>query len=79
MSTTMSISIPNPIFESAERLSRKLGLSRNELYSKALTTYLNAHQDNEITAALNDVYATETSTISPALIEMQVVTVEESW
>ncbi len=79
MQTTMSISIPNPIFESAEQLSRKLGLSRDKLYSMALTAYLNAHQDNEVTAALDDVYATEASAIPPDVVKMQVVTMGENW
>ena len=74
-----AISIPPPIFEAAEQLSRKLGLPLSELYSAALTAYLNAYQDNEVTAALDRVYETEESAISPALVKIQVVSVGESW
>ena len=77
MQTAISISIPNPIFEAAEQLARKLCLSLDELYSTALTTYLNAHRDSEVTAALDRVYETEASAISPVLVKMQVVSVGE--
>jgi metal-responsive CopG/Arc/MetJ family transcriptional regulator len=73
--------IPNPIFEAAERLSQKLGMSRNELYAAALTAYLEAHQDSEVTKALDEVYATESSTMAPELVQMQVMSIAagEDW
>ena len=74
MQTT--VSIPNPIFEASERLSQRLGLSRSELYIAAITAYLKAHRKSKVTAALNRVYKTEASTISPVLVKMQVISVE---
>ena len=80
MQTTVSISIPNPVFEASERLSQKLGLPRSELYIAALTAYLKAHQESKVTTALNHIYKTETSAISPSLVKMQVVSVNgENW
>jgi len=67
--------IPNPIFEAAKQLSQKLGMSRSELYTAALTAYLKAHRDSAITWALDQICTTESSTIAPNLVQMQVVSI----
>ena len=48
-----AISVPAEIFEQAERLRRKLGKSRSELYSEAVRQYLVSHDPDEITQRLN--------------------------
>ena len=55
---TVSISVPSPILESAEKLAQQMGLSRDELYAEALKLYLNAREnqrqgDNAILQAGN--------------------------
>lgn len=57
MKTT--ISIPDSIFEAADRLARRLGISRSELYAKAVSTYVERHRQEGITAALNKVYGAQ--------------------
>ena len=51
-----TISIPDGVFQSAERLAARLGVSRSELYSKALAAFVDKHRDNSITFRLNEVY-----------------------
>ena len=73
------ISIPNPIYEAAEQLAQRLGMSLSELYTAALTAYVTAHQE-EVTEALNRVYETESSTIEPVLVRIQLASVGgETW
>lgn len=48
-----AISLPDEVFEQAERAAKRLKLSRSELYSRALSEYLARHTDNEVTAAIN--------------------------
>jgi len=36
------ISVPDEVFEAGEHLARQLGISRSQLYSDALATYLSA-------------------------------------
>jgi metal-responsive CopG/Arc/MetJ family transcriptional regulator len=48
-----AISLPDEVFEQAERVAKRLKLSRSELYSRALAEYLARHADNEVTAAIN--------------------------
>lgn len=52
-----AISLPDATFRRADVAARRLGLSRSELYVRALEAYLGPPTDEEITAALDAVYA----------------------
>ena len=56
-----AISIPDEVFESADELAQRLGISRSELYATAVAEYLAKFRSEDITARLNEVYATENS------------------
>ncbi len=47
-----AVSVPNEVFERAERLAKRLKVSRSELYSRALREYLAQHSPDEVTQAL---------------------------
>jgi predicted NACHT family NTPase len=51
-----AISIPDSLFLAADRAAKRLGISRSELYQKALATYLEAQDDSALTVQLNRVY-----------------------
>jgi len=55
MKTT--ISIPDPVFQSADALASRLGMSRSQLYATALSEYVAKHRDAKVTEQLNTVYA----------------------
>ena len=48
-----AISIPDALFHLAEKFAHERGLSRSELYTKALHMDLNTHRYQGITDALN--------------------------
>lgn len=74
------ISIPNPIFEAANQLAQKLDMSLSELYTAALAAYVATYQSEDITAQLDDLYATEASELEPELTALQVTSVgSEPW
>jgi len=50
-----AISLPDDVFESAERLARRERRSRSEVYSAAIREYVARHAPDEVTDALNDV------------------------
>jgi len=52
-----AISIPDPIFKTAEKLANRLGMSRSELYVRAISKYVEAHKNKKITELLNEVYS----------------------
>jgi hypothetical protein len=60
-----AISIPDPLFREAEEHAHAQGLSRSELYVRALQLYLQMHHADSITDALNRVYAQEPSSMEP--------------
>lgn len=72
-----AISIPDPVFKSAERLAARLRVSRSELYVKAVTAFLEGHRDDLVTSRLNEVYGpgAEGSTLDPGFVAMQLSTI----
>lgn len=48
-----AVSIPDDVFHRAERLARKMKLSRSRLFSAAVDEYVTRHSDDEIAEAMN--------------------------
>ena len=61
-----AVSIPDPVFEQAEGLARRLQKSRSQLYSDALSEYLLRHDEDAITEAMNAVCDALDSSQDPA-------------
>jgi predicted transcriptional regulator len=49
-----AISLPDELFDQAERLARRLKKSRSELYREAVIEYVARHDSDAITAALDE-------------------------
>jgi len=67
-----AISIPEKVFRSADSLAKRLGISRSQLYTAAITEFLSKHQGRHVTARLDAVYGEEDSSLSPNLVQLQV-------
>jgi metal-responsive CopG/Arc/MetJ family transcriptional regulator len=52
-----AVSIPDDVFEGAERLARRTKRSRSRIFSDALREYLARHSPDEITQAMNQACA----------------------
>lgn len=75
-----AISIPDELFTAADALATRLGVSRSELYSTAVAEFVAKHNPSEITERLNQVYATEDSTLDPVLRRIQAISIgPEEW
>jgi metal-responsive CopG/Arc/MetJ family transcriptional regulator len=66
-----AISVPDPVFASADALARRLGISRSQLYATALAEYVAKFQATKVTERLDAVYAKEGSRIEPRLARAQ--------
>lgn len=68
-----AISIPDPIFKAAESLSKRLGVSRSQLYAEAVGEYLREHGSLGVTESLDQVYAAEgkSAALDPVLQTLQ--------
>ena len=51
-----AISIPDNLFKEAERLARRLGISRSELYQRAVTRFIEEQSADVVREALDRVY-----------------------
>jgi metal-responsive CopG/Arc/MetJ family transcriptional regulator len=60
-----AVSVPDDVFESAERLARRERRSRSEVYSAALREYVARHSPDEVTDELNQVVADVGEAIDP--------------
>jgi hypothetical protein len=68
-----AISIPPQVFEAAEQLAKRLGMSRSELYTTAVVDFIERHGVQGVTERLNEVYGSdpELSKLDPVLQALQ--------
>ncbi len=75
-----AVSIPQQTFEAAEQLAGRMGMSRSELYSKAISTYILIHRDDHVTDILNRIYADERSSLDAMTLKLQSLSLpEDAW
>jgi predicted transcriptional regulator len=48
-----AVSIPDDVFEDAERLASRLQTSRSKLYARALAEFVARHDDDRVTALMD--------------------------
>jgi metal-responsive CopG/Arc/MetJ family transcriptional regulator len=67
----VALSIPDELFESAETLVKRLGVSRSRLYATALAEFVAKNRGRKITERLNAVYASEDSRLPAGVRRLQ--------
>ena len=77
MCVKTAISIPDSIYRAAEKLAKRLGFSRSELYAKAVSEYLQKHRNDGTTIKLDEIYAKESSQLDPAIQALQSASIDE--
>lgn len=66
-----AISLPDPLFEEAERVAARLGLSRSELYARAISRFVREQSGDAITEAINRVVGKLPPALDPVLARLQ--------
>ena len=68
-----AVSLPDPVFEAAEQLARRLRMSRSQLYAKAIQHFLAEHRGRGVTELLNQVYGDPNtdSMLDPIVADLQ--------
>ena len=77
-----AISIPDDVFEAAERTAKSLGVSRSELYATAVREFLERYRREGVTEKLNEVYGADPSSseVDQRLQALQLASLEkENW
>lgn len=76
----IALSIPDELFESAETLGKRLGVTRSRLYATALADFVAKHQSRKVTARLDAVYAAEDSRLDTTTRRLQARSLpRDSW
>jgi metal-responsive CopG/Arc/MetJ family transcriptional regulator len=76
----IAISVPDAVFEAGEHLARQLGISRSQLYSDALASYLSERGAEAVTTRLDAIYAANASQMDPATLRAQLDNLrDEAW
>lgn len=75
-----AISIPDSIFEEADNLAKQLGMSRSELFRRAVEEYMESRRQDNVRKALDRVYSDESSKLDERLAQMQFASLpKEDW
>ena len=78
-----AISIRDDIFEAAERTAKSLGMSRSELYARAVAEFIEQCSGDRVTERLNEVYGDDgsSSDLDEALAAFQFhsLSAEDKW
>ncbi|MGH8146842.1 MAG: CopG family ribbon-helix-helix protein [Rhodanobacteraceae bacterium] len=76
----VAISVPDPVFDAAERLAKERRVPRSQVFSEALEEYVAKHNGASVTAKLNAVYDAGASTVDAALSSAQYASLShEAW
>ena len=76
----VAVSLPDPIFEAAERLAKERDVPRSQLFAEALEEYVSRHGADAVTAKLNEVYASEDASVDRRLARAQLAALaDETW
>lgn len=75
-----AISIPDPIFQAAECMAKRLGMSRSELFTVAMSKYMKENKYQDVTEELNKVYCEGNQSVDEMLSKMQAQSLsKEEW
>jgi metal-responsive CopG/Arc/MetJ family transcriptional regulator len=68
-----AVSLPDPVFEAAEQLAKRLRMSRSELYATAIARFVGEHRGRGVTELLNRVYGDhpDDASVDSILAELQ--------
>ena len=75
-----AVTLPAALHQRVEELAERLDISRDELYRRALSRFLAAYHETEVTRHLNKVYEHEDSSLDPVVMQMQMLSLKpERW
>lgn len=79
-----AVSLPDQLYEEAERTAQSLGIPRSQLFARALEEFIATHKRENITERLNQVYSglvpTESDAVGDVGIEaIRNLTKNDSW
>jgi metal-responsive CopG/Arc/MetJ family transcriptional regulator len=75
-----AISIPDEVFDAADDMAKRLGISRSRLYATAVREFLDTHRNRGVTERLDQVYEYQDSRLDLRVAEAQTASLDdEDW
>lgn len=76
-----AVSMPDALFEAAERLANRLGISRSEVFQRAMAAFVREHRLDGVTQALDAVYPEAADgELDPLLDQLQTASLpKDAW
>jgi len=75
-----AISIPDDVFTQAERFAHHKKMTRSALFTAAVDEYIHHHREDDVTRKLDEVYASEDSSLDPVFAKLQSLSLpREDW
>jgi len=71
--------LPGQTFEAAERASKRLGVSRDRLFTLAVEAFVRAHPGDEVREALAAVYGSKPAAVDSMIDRLQAEALREEW
>jgi len=65
--------------KAAERITKRLGMSRSQLYARAVEAFVKSYRGGEIREALEAVYGSEPAAVDPVIDSLQAEALREEW
>ena len=66
-----AVSIPDEVFEAAEKAAKRIGVSRSELYANAVREFIERNRRENITEKLDEIYGNAEQGLDPNLELLQ--------
>ncbi len=76
----VAVSVPDNIFEAAERLAKQRSVPRSQIFSEALAAYIESRGSEAVTSKLNEIYGKQPVLVDPGLDQAQLDSLShEAW
>jgi metal-responsive CopG/Arc/MetJ family transcriptional regulator len=75
----VAVSVPDRVFQEAERVAKRLRVPRSRVYAQALEEFVRKHRGKGVRDSLDAVYAGESSELDPVLTDLQADALREEW
>ena len=72
-----AVYIPDELFALADRMAKRLHLSRSSLYARAVSDYLTEQHSTRVTERLKAVYGEQSSPVEPDIARAQLVSLSK--
>ena len=72
-----AISLPDTLYEDAEKTAKSMGIPRSQLFAKALEEFIIHHKKESITEKYNEVYSQISSSDSSKIESVNIINLRE--